>query len=94
VLGVPLITVPDSSPPSLEGSVGTRLEALPHFFARGPTFLGYTLFRWVFWGGGGGSPPPPGVAPEASEEWFDSSDVLMLFVMLQPAWLFPHAVWP
>jgi hypothetical protein len=34
-------------PPNLEGSVGTRLEALPHFFARGPTFLGYTLFRWV-----------------------------------------------
>jgi hypothetical protein len=34
-------------PPSLEGSVGTRFEALPHFFAKGPTFLGYTLFRWV-----------------------------------------------
>jgi hypothetical protein len=31
----------------------------------------------VLWvgGGGGGPPPPPGVAPEASEEWFDSSKV-------------------
>jgi hypothetical protein len=45
VLGVPLIMVPDSSPPSLKGSVGTRLEALSHFFARGPAFLGYILFR-------------------------------------------------
>jgi hypothetical protein len=26
-------------------------------------------------------PPPPGVAPEASEEWFDSPEVLMPFVM-------------
>jgi hypothetical protein len=47
-----------------------------------------------FLGGGGGAPPPPppGVAPEASEEWFDSSEVLMPFVMLQPVWLFPHAI--
>jgi hypothetical protein len=36
---------------------------------------------------------PPGVALEASEEWFDSSEVLMLFVMLRPALLFPHAAW-
>jgi hypothetical protein len=43
------------------------------------------------WGGGAG-PPPPGVAPEASEEWFDSSEVLMPFVMPRPAWLFPHAI--
>jgi hypothetical protein len=28
-------------------------------------------------GGGGAPPPPPGVAPEASEEWFDSSEVLI-----------------
>jgi hypothetical protein len=28
-------------------------------------------------GGGGRPPPPPGVAPEASEEWFDSSEVLI-----------------
>jgi hypothetical protein len=58
----------------------------------------------VLWGGGvlcgcvgGGGPPPPpppGVAPEASEEWFDSFEVLMRFVMLWSVWLFPHASWP
>jgi hypothetical protein len=32
------------------------------------------------------------VAPEASEEWFDSSEVLMPFVMPWPVWLFPHAI--
>jgi hypothetical protein len=36
---------------------------------------------------------PPGVAPEASEEWFDSSEVLMLFVMPRPALLFPYVAW-
>jgi hypothetical protein len=36
----------------------------------------------------------PGVAPEASEEWFDSSEVLILAVMPRSAWLFPHAAWP
>jgi hypothetical protein len=46
-LGVPLIMVPDSSPPSLKGSVSTRLEALSHFFARGPAFLGCISFQWV-----------------------------------------------
>jgi hypothetical protein len=34
-----------------------------------------------------------GVAPEASEEWFDSFEVLMPFVMPRPVWLFPHANW-
>jgi hypothetical protein len=34
---------------------------------------------------------PPGVAPEASEEWFDSSEVLMPFVTPRSAWLFSHA---
>jgi hypothetical protein len=45
-------------------------------------------------GGGGGPPPPPppGVAPEASEEWFDSSEVLMPSVIPWPVWLFPHAI--
>jgi hypothetical protein len=42
----------------------------------------------------GGVAPPPGVAPEASEEWFDSFEVLMHFAMLRPDWLFPHASWP
>jgi hypothetical protein len=45
-------------------------------------------------GGGGAPPPPPGVAPEASEEWFDSFEVLVRFAMLRPVWLFPHASWP
>jgi hypothetical protein len=47
---------------------------------------------FIFGGGGGAPPPPPGVAPEASEEWFDSSEVLVPFVMPQPVWLFPHAI--
>jgi hypothetical protein len=36
---------------------------------------------------------PPGVAPEASEEWFDSSEVLMPRAMLWLVWSFPHASW-
>jgi hypothetical protein len=36
---------------------------------------------------------PVGVAPEASEEWFDSFEVLARFVMIRPVWLFPHANW-
>jgi hypothetical protein len=44
-------------------------------------------------GGGAARPPPPGVAPEASEEWFDSFEVLARFVMLRPVWFFPHANW-
>jgi hypothetical protein len=31
----------------------------------------------------------PGVAPEASEEWFDSSEVLVSSVTPRPVWLFP-----
>jgi hypothetical protein len=34
------------------------------------------------------------VALEASEEWFDSFEVLVRFVMLRSVWLFPHANWP
>jgi hypothetical protein len=63
------------------------LEALSHFFARGPAFLGCILFR------GCARAHPPGVAPEASEKWFDSFKVLMPFVMARPVWLFPHANW-
>jgi hypothetical protein len=51
VLGVPLITVPDSSP---RASKGVRLGVLGalawrfcRIFARGPTLLGYILFWWV-----------------------------------------------
>jgi hypothetical protein len=52
-LGVPLITVPDSSP---RASKGVRALACS---------------------GGCARAHPPGVAPEASEEWFDSSEVLI-----------------
>jgi hypothetical protein len=34
--------------------------------------------------GGGARAHPPGVAPEASEEWFDSFEVLTCFMMLRP----------
>ena len=67
-------------PPSLKGSVGTRLEALSHFFSV------------TFCSGGCMRAHPPGVAPEASEEWFDSSEVLVSFVTPRPVWLFPHAI--
>jgi hypothetical protein len=55
--------------------------------ARGPRPV------FFFLGGGGGAPPPPpGVAPEASEEWFDSSEVL-IFCDASVV-LFVHAAWP
>jgi hypothetical protein len=47
----------------------------------------------VFCSGGCARAHPPGVAPEASEEWFDSSEVLMPRVMLPLVWSFPHASW-
>jgi hypothetical protein len=37
---------------------------------------------------------PSGVAPEASKEWFDSSEVLILLVIPRSALLFPRAAWP
>jgi hypothetical protein len=36
-------------------------------------------FSVIFRSGGCTRAHPPGVAPEASEEWFDSSEVLILF---------------
>jgi hypothetical protein len=51
-------------------------------------------FSVPFRSGGCARAHPPGVAPEASEEWFDSFEVLMPFVMPRPVWLFPHANWP
>jgi hypothetical protein len=76
--------VPDSSP---RASKGVRALAwrFCRIFVRGPALLGHVLFRWVR------ASAPPGVAPEASEEWFDSSEVLILFVMPRSALLFPHA---
>jgi hypothetical protein len=88
VLGVPLIMVPDSSPRALKGVLILTWRLLSHFFARGPAFLGCVSFQWVR------ASAPAGVAPKASEEWFDSFEVLVRFVMLRPVWLFPHANWP
>jgi hypothetical protein len=48
----------------------------------------------MFRSGGCARAHPPGVALEASEEWFDSSEILILDVMPRSAWLFPHAAWP
>jgi hypothetical protein len=80
--------VPDSSPRASKGVLILAWRFLSHFFARGPAFLGCVLFRWVR------ASHPPGVALEASEELFDSFEVLVRFVMLRSAWLFPHANWP
>jgi hypothetical protein len=56
------------------------LEAFVALFCKG---TGLSRLRFV----------PVGVAPEASEEWFDSFEVLVRFVMLRSVWLFPHANW-
>jgi hypothetical protein len=80
--------VPDSSPRASKGVFILVWRLLSHFFARGPAFLGYVSFRCVR------ARHPPGVAPEASEEWFDSFEVLARFVMPRPVWLFPHTNWP
>jgi hypothetical protein len=86
VLGVPLIMVPDSSPRASKGVL-----VLPWRLCR--TFLqGDQPFLVIFYSGGCARAHLPGVAPEASEEWFDSSKVLMPFVMPWPVWLFPHAI--
>jgi hypothetical protein len=88
VLGVPLIMVPNSSPRASKGVL-----VLAWRLCR--TFLqGDRPFSVAFRSGGCARAHPPGVAPEASEEWFDSSEVLARFVMLRPVWLFPHVNWP
>jgi hypothetical protein len=86
VLGVPLIMVPDSSPQASKG-VLVLAWRLCRIFLRGDRPFSVTLCS-----GGGGAPPPPGVTPEASEEWFDSFEVLMPFVMPRSVWFFPHAI--
>jgi hypothetical protein len=87
VLGVPLIMVPDSS---LRASKGVLALAwrLCRIFLQGDR-----PFSVAFYSGGCTRAHPSGVAPKASEEWFDSFEVLMLFVMPWPDWLFPHANW-
>jgi hypothetical protein len=58
------------------------------------TFLqGDRPFSVAFRSGGCARAHMLGVAPEASEECFDSFEVLMPFVMPRPVWLFPHANW-
>jgi hypothetical protein len=51
-------------------------------------------FSVAFCSGGCARAHPPGVAPEASEEWFHSFEVLMPRLMLWLVWSFPHASWP
>jgi hypothetical protein len=87
VLGVPLIMVPDSSPRASKGVLVLAWRLCRTFLQRDRPFL------VTFCSGGCARAHPPGVAPEASEEWFDSFEVLMPFVMPRPVWLFPHANW-
>jgi hypothetical protein len=84
-LGVPLITVPDSSPRASKG-VLVLAWRLCRTFLQGDRPFSVTLYSV-----GCARAHPPSVAPEASEEWFDSSKVLMPFVMPRLVWLFPHA---
>jgi hypothetical protein len=85
VLGVPLIMVPDSSPRASKGVLVLAWRLCRTFLQGDRPFL-VTLCS-----GGCARAHPLGVAPEASEEWFDSSEVLMPFVMPRLVWLFPHA---
>jgi hypothetical protein len=87
VLGVPLIMVPDSSPRASKGVLVLAWRLCRTFLQRDRPFL------VTFCSSGCARAHPPGVAPEASEEWFDSFEVLMPFVMPRPVWLFPHANW-
>jgi hypothetical protein len=64
------------------------LEVLPDFLQGDQPFL------VIFCSDRCARAHPSGVAPEASEEWFDSSEVLILFVIPWSALLFPHAAWP
>jgi hypothetical protein len=87
VLGVPLILVHDSSPRASKGVLVLAWRLYRTFLQ------GDRPFSVAFRSGGCARAHTPGVAPEASEEWFDSSEVLVPFVMLRPVWLFPHANW-
>jgi hypothetical protein len=62
--------------------------------SKGVLILAWRLFSVAFCSGGCARAHPPGVAPEASEEWFDSFEVLKRFAMLRLVWLFPHVSWP
>jgi hypothetical protein len=77
VFGVPLIMVPNSSPRASKG-VLVLAWRLCRTFLQGDWPFSVTFCS--------------GVAPEASEEWFDSSEVLVPFVTPRPVWLFPHVI--
>jgi hypothetical protein len=64
------------------------LEVLPDFLQ------GDQPFSVIFGSDGCARAHPSGVAPEAAEEGFDSSEVLILFVTPRSALLFPQAAWP
>jgi hypothetical protein len=78
VLGVPLIMVPDSSPRASKGVLVLAWRLCRTFYQ------GDRPFSVAFCSGGCAREHPPGVTPEASEEWFDSFEVLMPFVMPRP----------
>jgi hypothetical protein len=78
--------VPDSSPRASKG-VLVLAWRLYHTFLQGDR-----PFSVIFCSGGCARAHLPGVAPEASEEWFDSSEVLAPFAMPRLVWLFPHAI--
>jgi hypothetical protein len=80
--------VPDSSPRASKGLLILAWRLLSLFFQ------GHRPFSVAFRSGGCARAHPPGVAPEASEECFDSFEVLARFVMLRPVLLFPYANWP
>jgi hypothetical protein len=86
VLGVPLIMVPDSSPRASKGVLVLAWRLYRTFLQ------GDRPFSVAFRSSGCARAHPPGVAPEASEEWFDSSEVLVPFVTPRLVWLFPHAI--
>jgi hypothetical protein len=68
----------DSSPRDSKG-VLILAWRLCHTFLQGDQPFSVTLCS-----GGCARAHPPGVAPEASEEWFDSSEVLVPFVTPRP----------
>jgi hypothetical protein len=61
--------VPDSSPRASKGVMVLAWRLLPRFGE------GTGLSRFLPCSGGSARAHPLGVAPEASEEWFDSSEV-------------------
>jgi hypothetical protein len=73
--------VPDSSPRATKGVLALAWRLSSHFFQ------GDQPFSVAFCSGGCARAHPPGVAPEASEEWFHSPEVLLHRVMLRLVWL-------